>query len=61
VLFDVCDIGVLVQSVLSGGGKQGFQNQIVTDSFIVDGVGASGNMHSERGLTYVEVSLSGHM
>jgi carboxypeptidase D len=40
---------------------QGFQKPIAVDSFIVDGVGALGNMHSERGLTYVEVALSGHM
>ncbi|KAG2351449.1 hypothetical protein BDR07DRAFT_1271055, partial [Suillus spraguei] len=30
-------------------------------SFIVDGVGAYGMMHSERGLTYYKVALSGHM
>lgn len=40
---------------------QGFQTPILNDSFIVDGVGALGNMHSERGLTYYEVELSGHM
>ena len=34
---------------------------IANDSFIVDGVGALGNLHTERGLTYVEISLSGHM
>lgn len=44
-----------------GGGKQGFQTPIANDSFIVDGVGALGNMHQERGLTYFEVALSGHM
>ncbi|KAF8264855.1 alpha/beta-hydrolase [Lactarius quietus] len=43
------------------GGLQGFQQPIADDSFIVDGVGALGSMHSERGLTYVEVALSGHM
>ncbi|KAF8350959.1 Alpha/Beta hydrolase protein [Amanita rubescens] len=42
-------------------GKQGFQTPIVQDSFIVDGIGALGNVHSERGLTYIEVVLSGHM
>ncbi|KAG1861628.1 Alpha/Beta hydrolase protein [Suillus subluteus] len=42
-------------------GLQGFQTPIVNDSFIVDGVGAFGTMHSERGLTYYEVVLSGHM
>jgi carboxypeptidase D len=44
-----------------GAGKQGFQAPIADDSFIVDGVGALGSLHSERGLTYVEVSLAGHM
>ncbi|EKM76102.1 hypothetical protein AGABI1DRAFT_45474 [Agaricus bisporus var. burnettii JB137-S8] len=42
-------------------GKQGFQTPIEDDSFIIDGVGALGNSHTERGLTYVEVALSGHM
>ncbi|KAH0839339.1 Alpha/Beta hydrolase protein [Lanmaoa asiatica] len=42
-------------------GLQGFQTPIANDSFIVDGVGAYGNMHEERGLTYFEVDLSGHM
>ncbi|KAG1850202.1 Alpha/Beta hydrolase protein [Suillus subalutaceus] len=42
-------------------GLQGFQTPIADDSFIVDGVGAYGTMHSERGLTYYEVALSGHM
>lgn len=46
---------------LTGGGKQGFQTPIVQDSFIVDGIGALGNVHSERGLTYIEVVLCGHM
>ena len=44
-----------------GSGKQGFQTPIANDSFIVDGVGALGNTHTERGLTYFEVQLSGHM
>ena len=39
----------------------GFQQPIATDSFIVDGVGSLGNMHIERGLAYVEISLAGHM
>jgi len=47
--------------VLSGGGKQGFQKPISKDAFMVDDVGALGNMHSERGLTYIEVQLAGHM
>ncbi|KAG1741365.1 Alpha/Beta hydrolase protein [Suillus lakei] len=40
---------------------QGFQTAITKDSFIVDGVGAYGTMHSEWGLTYYKVALSGHM
>jgi len=46
---------------MTWGGKQGFQTPIATDSFLVDGVGALGTSHTERGLTYVEVELSGHM
>ncbi|KAI5121519.1 hypothetical protein M0805_002580 [Coniferiporia weirii] len=46
---------------MTWNGLQGFQTPIQNDSFIVDGVGALGNMHSERGLTYFEVDLSGHM
>ena len=64
----MCVSLVVIQSVLSlmnisltGGGKQGFQTPIVQDSFIVDGIGALGNLHSERKLTYIEVVLSGHM
>ncbi len=45
----------------SGDGLQGFQTPIENDSFIVDGVGALGTSHTERGLTFVEVALSGHM
>ena len=40
---------------------QGFQTPIANDSFIVDGVGALGTVHTERGLTYYEVALCGHM
>ncbi|KAF8638469.1 hypothetical protein AX17_002180 [Amanita inopinata Kibby_2008] len=40
---------------------QGFQTPIADDGFIVDGIGAMGNTHTERGLTYYEVQLSGHM
>ncbi|KNZ76878.1 Carboxypeptidase cpdS [Termitomyces sp. J132] len=47
--------------IILGNGRQGFQTPIANDSFIVDGVGALGNTHNERGLTYVEVQLSGHM
>ena len=41
--------------------KQGFQQPIADDSLIVDGMGAMGTAHTERGLTYIEVVLSGHM
>ena len=51
----------LAKRVCTGGGKQGFQNEITVDSLILDNVGALGNMQSERGLTYAEVALSGHM
>ena len=40
---------------------QGFQTPIPEANFIVDGMGALGNVHTERGLTYYEVALSGHM
>ncbi|KAI3616877.1 carboxypeptidase cpds [Moniliophthora roreri] len=43
-----------------GNGKQGFQTNIKTDSFIVEGMGALGRTITERGLTYVEIALSGH-
>jgi len=46
---------------MTWGGKQGFQSSAPVDSFIVDGIGALGNVHEERGLTYYEVVLSGHM
>ncbi|KAG1861626.1 Alpha/Beta hydrolase protein [Suillus subluteus] len=51
---------IVIQN-MTWDGLQGFQTPIVNDSFIVDGVGAFGTMHSERGLTYYEVVLSGHM
>jgi carboxypeptidase D len=51
----------IVLQNMTWGGKQGFQKPLKTDSFIVDGIGAYGNMQSERNLTYYEVSLSGHM
>jgi carboxypeptidase D len=57
---DVCNCEALANSVLIGGGLQGFQKPIAQDSFLVDGIGALGNMQSERNLTYVEVVLSGH-
>ncbi|KAG1800309.1 Alpha/Beta hydrolase protein [Suillus plorans] len=52
--------GIAIQN-MTWNGLQGFQTPIADDSFIVDGVGAYGSMHSERGLTYYEVVLSGHM
>ncbi|KAF9224578.1 alpha/beta-hydrolase [Gyrodon lividus] len=55
---------IVIQNAWPNGlvwnGLQGFQTPICKDSFIVDGVGAYGSMHSERGLTYYEVVLSGH-
>ncbi|KAG1768829.1 Alpha/Beta hydrolase protein [Suillus occidentalis] len=51
----------IVLQNMTWNGLQGFQTPIANDSFIVDGVGAYGTMHSERGLTYYEVALSGHM
>ncbi|KAJ7226637.1 alpha/beta-hydrolase [Mycena haematopus] len=44
-----------------GNGLQGFQTPIANDSFLVDGVGSLGTAHTERGLTFVEVELAGHM
>jgi len=46
---------------MTWGGLQGFQTPIEEDSFVVDGFGALGTVHSERGLTFYEVALSGHM
>jgi len=46
---------------MTWGGAQGFQNPIAPDSFLIDGFGASGTSHEERGLAYYEVVLSGHM
>ncbi|TFK89211.1 alpha/beta-hydrolase [Polyporus arcularius HHB13444] len=51
----------IVLQNMTWGGLQGFQTPIEPDSFIVDGIGALGTMHTERGLTYYEVALSGHM
>jgi len=48
-------------NIFQGNGMQGFQTPIVEDSFIVNGVGAFGVVHSERGLTYAEIPLAGHM
>ena len=46
---------------MTWGGAQGFQNPIAPDSLLIDGFGASGISHEERGLAYYEVVLSGHM
>ncbi|KAI0303049.1 Alpha/Beta hydrolase protein [Russula brevipes] len=46
---------------MTWNGKQGFDNAPVPDSFVVDEMGAMGTVHTERGLTYVEVVLAGHM
>jgi hypothetical protein len=46
---------------MTWGGLQGFQTPIQNESFIVDGIGSMGQTHTERGLTYFEVALSGHM
>ncbi|KAF7331480.1 Carboxypeptidase [Mycena kentingensis (nom. inval.)] len=51
---------IVIQN-MTWGGMQGFQTPIANDSFIVDGVGSLGTMHTERKLTYIEVALSGHM
>ncbi|KIL59177.1 hypothetical protein M378DRAFT_15036 [Amanita muscaria Koide BX008] len=52
---------VLIADGMTWAGKQGFQTPIANDSFIVDGIGALGTVHEERGFTYYEVVLSGHM
>jgi hypothetical protein len=46
---------------MTWSGQQGFQTPIANDSFLVDGIGALGRTHTERGLTYYEVALCGHM
>ncbi|KAJ7476943.1 Alpha/Beta hydrolase protein [Mycena galericulata] len=51
---------IVIQN-MTWNGQQGFQTPIANDSFIVDGVGSLGTAHTERGLTYLEVELSGHM
>lgn len=42
------DLGEIANSLL-GHGLQGFQTPIQDESFIVEGVGSFGNMHTERG------------
>ncbi|KAF8164723.1 alpha/beta-hydrolase [Crassisporium funariophilum] len=51
---------IVIQN-MTWGGLQGFQTPIANDSFLVDGIGSLGTTHTERGLTYFEVELSGHM
>ncbi|THH29556.1 hypothetical protein EUX98_g4633 [Antrodiella citrinella] len=51
----------IVLQNLTWNGLQGFQTPIQNDSFVVDGVGALGTSHIERGLAYIEVALSGHI
>jgi carboxypeptidase D len=52
---------IIIQN-MTWGGKQGFQSPIGAFNFMVDGFPAAlGNVHSERGLTYYEVALAGHM
>lgn len=52
----------IVLQNMTWNGLQGFQTPIANDSFIVEAIGASlGTTHTERGLTYYEVELSGHM
>ncbi|KAK2467440.1 hypothetical protein APHAL10511_000675 [Amanita phalloides] len=46
---------------MTWAGQQGFQTAIAEDNFVVNGIGSVGNVHQERGLTYYEVILSGHM
>ncbi|TFY65947.1 hypothetical protein EVG20_g5147 [Dentipellis fragilis] len=46
---------------MTWNGAQGFQTPIQDESFHVKDMGVYGNMHQERGLTYVEFYYSGHM
>ena len=57
-MVNVSDVGLIN---CQGNGQQGFQTPIATDSFLVDGIGSLGTAHTERGLTYYEVKLTGHM
>ena len=47
--------------IFKGNGGQGFQNAPLPDSFILDGVGAFGTVQTERGLTFYELPITGHM
>ncbi|KAJ7083109.1 alpha/beta-hydrolase [Mycena belliarum] len=51
---------IVIQN-MTWNGLQGFRTPIADDSFVIDGVGSLGTAHTERGLTFVEVELSGHM
>jgi len=51
---------IVIQN-MTWNGLQGFHMPIADDSFLVDGVGSLGTAHTERGLTFLEVELSGHM
>ncbi|KAM5537769.1 hypothetical protein V8D89_008537 [Ganoderma adspersum] len=51
---------ILIQN-MTWNGLQGFQTPIEEESFLVDDMGVFGHMHTERGLTYVEMFYSGHM
>jgi len=46
---------------MTWSGSQGFQKAPIPESFILDGVGAAGTVQSERGLTFYELPLTGHM
>jgi carboxypeptidase D len=51
----------IVLQNMTWAGDQGFQSPPGNDSFVIENFGAYGTVQSERGLTYYEVSLSGHM
>ncbi|KAK7045654.1 hypothetical protein VNI00_007487 [Paramarasmius palmivorus] len=46
---------------MTWNGAQGFQTPIEPESFTVQNFGVFGSQHTERNLTYVEFSFSGHM
>ncbi|KAJ7083107.1 hypothetical protein B0H15DRAFT_427938 [Mycena belliarum] len=46
---------------MTWNGLQGFRTPIADDSFVIDGVGSLGTARTERGLSFFEVELSGHM
>ncbi|CAK5262124.1 unnamed protein product [Mycena citricolor] len=51
---------IVIQN-MTWNGMQGFQTPTANDSLVVDNVGPLGTAHTERGFTYIEVELSGHM